>query len=343
MKMKVTPRPPTPRRVPRRMVKTLHARAASSAKDFEEFESESEPNMRFSHALIVVLALHILAVGGVFAFNSLKGRHLPAERAKPAVQSAAASSPAVVTAPTKKAAAPAHESALSAPQVKTSAKSQQEAEFTTYTVVVGDTLARIAIGHKTTVEALQQANALGNNSLLRIGQVLKIPAKSPASKTPPKPETSAAKTAEVKSPTAAKTTETKPAPAAKTAEVKSAAIEKSSEMKPASPAPPPESTTAPTAKSSEVKPTASSVNTPVAKPTPLAKATETTAASKPAAAGTSKADSKPDASEKTYTVAKGDNPYSIAKKLKVSYSELIKTNDIKDPTKLQIGQKLIIP
>ena len=45
----------------------------------------------------------------------------------------------------------------------------------------------------------------------------------------------------------------------------------------------------------------------------------------------------------TYTVAKGDNPYSIAKKLHVSYNELIAINEIKDPTRVQIGQKLKIP
>lgn len=46
---------------------------------------------------------------------------------------------------------------------------------------------------------------------------------------------------------------------------------------------------------------------------------------------------------KTYIVAKGDNPVTIAKKLKVSYDELIALNHIKDPRKLQIGQKLLIP
>jgi len=342
MKMKTTPRPPTPRRVPRRMVKTLHARAAASEKDFEEFESETEPSMRFSHALIVVLVLHVLAVGGVFAFNSLKGRHIAPERTKPAVPTASASTPDVVAATGKKAAAPAREAgALPAAQSKTTVKSQQEAEFTTHTVVVGDTLARIAIGHKTTVEALQQANAIGNNSSLRVGQVLKVPAKSQAVKTPAKPETAAPKTTEVKAPTSAKTAEAKPAPAAKTAEAKPAAVEKSSEAKPISPAKPADSKTA--AKAAEAKPAASAVKNPEAKPTPVAKTTETTAPPKPAAAEVSKADPKPNASDKTYTVAKGDNPYSIAKKLKVSYNELIKTNDIKDPTKLQIGQKLIVP
>lgn len=48
-------------------------------------------------------------------------------------------------------------------------------------------------------------------------------------------------------------------------------------------------------------------------------------------------------SGKTYVVAKGDNPVAIAKKLKVSYDELIALNHIDDPRKLQIGQKLLVP
>lgn len=46
---------------------------------------------------------------------------------------------------------------------------------------------------------------------------------------------------------------------------------------------------------------------------------------------------------KTYLVAKGDSPVSIAKKFKVSQDELLALNHIDDPRKLQIGQKLLIP
>jgi LysM repeat protein len=48
-------------------------------------------------------------------------------------------------------------------------------------------------------------------------------------------------------------------------------------------------------------------------------------------------------SAKVYVVAKGDNPVTIAKKLKVSYDDLLALNHIDDPRKLQIGQKLLIP
>jgi LysM repeat protein len=42
-------------------------------------------------------------------------------------------------------------------------------------------------------------------------------------------------------------------------------------------------------------------------------------------------------------VKKGDNPVTIAKKLKVPYNDLMALNHIDDPRKLQIGQKLVIP
>jgi LysM repeat protein len=51
----------------------------------------------------------------------------------------------------------------------------------------------------------------------------------------------------------------------------------------------------------------------------------------------------PLSSGKLYTVVKGDNPVTIAKKLKVSYDDLIALNHIEDPRKLKIGQKLSIP
>ena len=295
------------------MVKTLHARAATSEKDFEEYEGESEPNMKFSHALIVVLLLHILAVGGVFAFNALKGRHAAPDRAKlTAAQVASASMPDVVTAPANKAAAPAREGATTLPAApgKTSTKSQPETASATHAVVPGDTLARIATAHKTTVEAIEQANAIDGKSTLRVGQALKIPAKSNAAKPPAKPDPASAKTSEPKPMTAAKAAEAKPSMATKASEPKAAA---------------------PATKASEVKPIAA------------AKTAEATTAPKPAAGDVSKADTNPAPSDKTYTVAKGDNPYAIAKKLKVKYNDLIKANNIQDPTKLQIGQKLIIP
>jgi LysM repeat protein len=65
--------------------------------------------------------------------------------------------------------------------------------------------------------------------------------------------------------------------------------------------------------------------------------------SRSAARSTAKDVKTPSSSGKTYTVAKGDNPVTIAKKFKVSYDDLLALNHIEDPRKLQIGQKLSIP
>jgi LysM repeat protein len=65
--------------------------------------------------------------------------------------------------------------------------------------------------------------------------------------------------------------------------------------------------------------------------------------SRPAAKSAAKDAKTPPSSGKTYTVAKGDNPVTIAKRFKVSYDDLLALNHIDDPRKLQIGQKLLIP
>ncbi len=289
MKMKsTTTRPPGPRRPPRRMIRPLHARAAAREEEIDDYEGGAEPNMKFSHALIVVLVLHVLAVGGVFAFNTLKSSHSAADKRKAPVAEKQETRPAAVSEASEKSVPPA----AAKPEAKTS--SIPPAAGITHTVAAGDTLTKIAAQHKTSVEAIEQANGLEATKTIRVGQVLKISSK-PAVETKPVP---------VKESTpAARTTEAKPSPKTVTPAASSKAAPQ-----------------AETAKAAPVAATASQTAKPAAKE-----------------------ETKPAASAGTYTVAKGDNPYSIAKKLKVSYSELLKVNKIEDPTKLQIGQKLTIP
>ena len=47
--------------------------------------------------------------------------------------------------------------------------------FLTYRVSSGDTLGRIAARHGTSVRAIQSANGMGNNTIIRIGQRLQVP------------------------------------------------------------------------------------------------------------------------------------------------------------------------
>jgi LysM repeat protein len=73
-------------------------------------------------------------------------------------------------------------------------------------------------------------------------------------------------------------------------------------------------------------------------PKPVAKDDRKSDHAKPAENNSTRSDDA-----KTYVVAKGDNPVSIARKFKVPYDDLMAANRIEDPHKLKIGQKLIIP
>ena len=251
------PRRPARRLVPR---KTMHARAASSREEVEEYESESEPSMKLSQAFIVVLVLHVVAVAGIYGFNQLKEK--PARPATAKTETAEVAAPAAVT--EKKA----------EPVAKAEPAKTQEAQAT-YTVVAGDTLRRIASKFNTSIESLEKANNLTSTSILKVGQTLVVgsAAKSQAAQTQPAEP-------------AAKAVPT-PAVVAKAPPVKAPPVQEKAE----------------------------------AKPSENPKASE----------------------EKTHVVAKGDNPYSLAKKYNITQAALMKANNIDDPKKLKIGQTLVIP
>jgi LysM repeat protein len=252
----------TPQRPTRRLVsrKRLHARAASSREEVEDYESESEPSMKLSQAFIVVLVLHVVAVGGIYGFNKLNET-----KPKPVAE--------------KKEAAP--EVVAKAPEPVAEAKPQAPAANAgqTYTVVAGDTLKRIASKFNTSIEALEKANNLTSTSIIRTGQILVV----------------------------GKAASANAAPAPVKAE------------------PVPHSQATPSV---------------VAKPAPVQPVVAKTAPAEPVASAKEPA---ADSAGQSYVVAKGDNPYSIAKKFKVTQDALMKANNIDDPRKLKIGQKLAIP
>jgi len=96
------------------------------------------------------------------------------------------------------------------------------------------------------------------------------------------------------------------------------------------------------------------VTTPTAQTTTVANSTSVAKASLPPAAKPEEstaskhetvAQSSPHVADSgvVYTAVKGDNPVTIAHHFGVSYDELLKLNNIENPKKLQIGQKLHIP
>jgi len=180
---------------------------AATARMRAEDDFDDEPQTRLSSAFFVVLILHVVAVGGIYAFNSIKAHRKGLEptsaSAKPMVEKSAATEPAA--APAKGHAAPAPEVAA-----KTAGASAAPASLAStpignakiYNVKPGDTLSKISQQTGVSVAALQFANK--ETATLRPGQILNVPAKSTAPPSaaiePPAPNP-AAKKAEPSAPT----------------------------------------------------------------------------------------------------------------------------------------------
>lgn len=161
-------------------VMTLHAATAShrmkpSVDDYDE----EEPQTRLSSAFFVVLILHVVAVGGIYAFNSIK-EHRRGLEPNAARTATGKSAPQATAAPVKPQAAaapviapkPADIAAAAPSPVVTTPVSNSKV----YHVKQGDTLTRIAQQLGTTVVALQLSNK--ETATLRPGQILNVPAKS---------------------------------------------------------------------------------------------------------------------------------------------------------------------
>ena len=242
---------------PRVKLRATSRRVPRSRATTDEPEIEAEPNMRLSRAILVMLLLHVVAVGGILAFSLIKERN--GERSAPSAtgSSGALEAEDSLLAPTKAAGS--------------SETSGQAGRPAVHVVQPGETLLRIANDHGVTVDALISANgARTAMSSLHPGQELKLPEKSPD-------------------------------PASLLAE-----------------------------RSSVVPDEADGGQVPPHGPTATL-------------ASASKTGHLPPDSGKTYTIGKGESPYVIAQKLKVSYESLLKLNHIDDPKKLKPGQKLRVP
>ncbi|MGH7938345.1 MAG: hypothetical protein ACRD5Z_22820, partial [Bryobacteraceae bacterium] len=101
-------------RIPTIITRTKKLRASTARRsrnlglpDEMDYEQMGEPNMKLSRALLIVLVLHIVAVAGIVAFNTIKTR----ENFAPATPDTIAPATAAVT---TTAPAPAEESTVSA-------------------------------------------------------------------------------------------------------------------------------------------------------------------------------------------------------------------------------------
>lgn len=149
-------------------------RASASGADFDEM---SEPNMKLSRALLIVLLLHVVAVGGIIAFNAIKSRQ--ALEVETAVHPASAQSSPPVAAPV--AAGADRGRAPRSPAPKAEKKSTVEGTRS-YMVAKGDTPVTIAKKFKVPYDELLAANHIEDPRKLKIGQKLIIPVKATKTK-----------------------------------------------------------------------------------------------------------------------------------------------------------------
>lgn len=132
--------------------KKMNAMTRRATMPIAEDYDIDEPNVRLSRAFIVVMLLHVVAVGGIFAFSSLK----------------------------KNAPTPIAESL---PEM-TASTNDLPADSRVYVVSANDTLGSIASTFGLTRNDLATANRLTDSSSIRMGDKLIIPAKSTAQPVP---------------------------------------------------------------------------------------------------------------------------------------------------------------
>jgi LysM repeat protein len=229
--MKMIKRPV--QKMPRRKLRAAAARKSARYDEDEYFVEE--PNVKLSRAFVVVLLLHVVAVGGIFAFSTLKDRQSSANTAKDQ---------------------PATASPTSTPVANiANGRAHASSQNLVYQVKAGDTLAGIAAQFGLSAHDLETANNLAPGTIVAIGRELVIP------------EHTNAKTG--------------------------GELEKVLDSR--------------------------------------------------QPAGRTAAGGAGGENGKFYTIQRGDNPVSIARKFRITASELLRVNNIDDPKKLQVGQRLLIP
>ncbi len=173
---------------PKPAMKLNAATAAQRMKPGVEDDYDDEPQTRLSSAFFVVLILHVVAVGGIYAFNSIKAHRRGLEptttSAKTAIEKPAAEPvaappkakpPTLTEAPAKSAAAP-----VAPAQVATAPVSNAKV----YHVKANDSLSKIATSLNVSVAELQFVNSPKELAMLRPGQIINVPAKKTVETTP---------------------------------------------------------------------------------------------------------------------------------------------------------------
>ncbi|HMG05985.1 MAG TPA: LysM peptidoglycan-binding domain-containing protein [Chthoniobacterales bacterium] len=184
----------------RKKLRATTARRGLGVPDDMDYEEMSEPNMKLSRALLIVLVLHVVAVAGIIAFNTIKSRQgplplppVPTKSVSAAQTTSVKSDKPSVSVSSDQAATRKEDSIPVRVATKaTTAKDEKKTERPkptestpaktdsgkTYVVAKGDTPVSIARKFKITSDALMAANNIEDSHKLKVGRTLTIPTKS---------------------------------------------------------------------------------------------------------------------------------------------------------------------
>ena len=155
---------------PKRLQATARRVAPAAMDDYDA----DEPTTRFSTAFVIVLILHVFAVGGIYVFKSM--HHASRDSVPPAQASAPGAGPkAADTAGIVAPSLPAGAGASSASTTGTAPR--------VYRVKAGDTWPKVAALSSVTTAELTEFNGTKETAPLRAGQILNIPPARTAMKT----------------------------------------------------------------------------------------------------------------------------------------------------------------
>lgn len=285
--------------------------------------------MKVSKVVLIVVALHVLVIGGIFIFEGCS-------RAKTSAPEMAENETSATDSAANQAALPA-DNALAPAQPTPGVVAQTTAPAArTYTVKKGDSLWKIAKSQSVSIGDLARANNLSKTTALKVGQKLQIPAAA-------KPETVTAQASVV--PTSADSTVPTTAAAATPMEgniyivktgdslwkiaraqnISVSAIKQANSL------------------SGDSLKIGQKLHIPTAAPATAANAT-------PAQAGISTANYNEwqpgpvtENGQQFHIVDIGESPSIIAKKYGIKTEDLMKANGISDAKRIMVGQKLTIP
>jgi LysM repeat protein len=167
----------------RKKLRATAGRSSLRASAQADYEEMSEPNMKLSRALLIVLVLHVVAVSGIIAFNAIKTRQ---ESIAPAPASAKNAAVATVGSTIKSTAAssrpvgqrdstPAKQGAKDGGKSKQSVNAKNGDAGKVYVVLKGDNPVTIAKKFKVPYDDLIALNHIEDPHKLQIGQKLLIP------------------------------------------------------------------------------------------------------------------------------------------------------------------------